>query len=74
MSDSDTGGAHADKHRTETVEAGDGTAVQIEEYPGGDMTVYKSGGEDLYFNSAQAGALRTAFGRLDAQKGGDSSE
>lgn len=62
------GSDHADAYREATVDVDDGTAVQVEEYPGGDMTVYKSGGEMLYLNSGQAAALRSCLGRIDSSK------
>lgn len=54
--------------QTASVEAGNGTAVQIEEFPGGDMMVYISDGESMYFTSCQAAALRSALDQIDDQK------
>lgn len=68
---SSDGAERPDEYREATVEADHGRAVQVEEYPGGDMTIYKSGGEEIYFTSNQAAALRTALGKIDGAKGGD---
>jgi len=64
------GDEHADEHREIIVETDRGN-VKIEEYPGGDMSIYAPLNEPAYFTSDEAAALRTAFGRLDADKRGD---
>jgi hypothetical protein len=66
------GVVHADVHRSETVSYDYGE-VRVEEYPGGDMLV-KTGTEEIYLSSGAASALRTALGRIDGSKRGDSDE
>jgi arginyl-tRNA synthetase len=68
------GTERSDGYRESTVEADHGRTVQVEEYPGGDMTIYRSDGGEMYFTSDQAAALRTAFGRIDGGKDGDRDE
>lgn len=64
----------AGEYREVMVEADEGRAVQVEEYPGGDMTIYKSGGKFLYLTSDQASALRSALGKIDGGKRASSKE
>jgi len=71
MSDEET--EHADKHREARVEAEGGRVVDVEEYPGGDMSIY-TGRSELYLTSEEAAALRTALGRIDSDKRGDGDE
>ena len=59
---------HADRYREAIVEAENGKEVKVEEYPGGDMTIYTSKGDQLYFSSEEASALRTCLGRIDGGK------
>jgi hypothetical protein len=61
------GTEHTNEYREEEVDAGSGQVVVIQEYPGGDMTIFTSCSE-LYFNSDEASALRTALGKIDGQK------
>jgi len=58
---------HSDEFREVRVEADNGRIVDVEEYPGGDMSIYTSRSE-LYLTSDEASALRTALGRIDGQK------
>jgi len=58
---------HADEYCGTRVAAVNGTVVNVEEYPGGDMSIYTSRSE-LYLTSDEASALRTALGRIDGQK------
>jgi len=58
---------HADEHREARVEADHGKIVDVEEYPGGDMSIYTSNSE-LYLTSEEASALRTAIGQIDGEK------
>ena len=61
------GSEHADEHREARVEADHGRIVDVEEYPGGDMSIYTSNSE-LYLTSEEASALRTAIGQIDGEK------
>jgi len=74
MSEESTDGIeHADEFRKEKIECENGRIVDVEEYPGGDMSVYTNRSE-LYLTSDEAAALRTALGRIDADKRSLSSE
>jgi len=64
---STSGTHHADEYREERVDAEHGHIIDVEEYPGGDMSIYTSRSE-LYLTSDEATALRTALGRIDADK------
>jgi len=67
MSDESTGDTeHADEHRKARV-VDHGKTVDVEEYPGGDMSIYTSNSE-LYLTSEEASALRTAIGQIDGEK------
>jgi len=59
------------EHRTARVEAHNGRAVEVEEYIGGDMSVYIHDVQEVYFTAAQADALRSALGKIDGPKSGD---
>jgi len=63
---------HADKFRKEVVECDNGREVDIEEYPGGDMSIFTDRSE-LYLTSEEAAALRTSLGRIDADKAADTA-
>ena len=58
---------HTDEHREARVEGDNGKIVDVEEYPGGDMSIYTSRSE-LYLTSTEASALRSALGRIDGEK------
>jgi hypothetical protein len=61
------GTEHADEHREARVEADNSKIVDVEEYPGGDMSIYTPRSE-LYLTSTEASALRTALGKIDGEK------
>jgi len=68
MSDSYTDGTeHADEYRKARVKIDNGTVLDVEEYPGGDISIYTSRSE-LYLTSEEASALRTGLGRIDGEK------